>query len=266
MNVEKDMPYEVDYNTLGKWRKFRSILFIITMFCPIIFVIFEIFSIFEIPNYLQIIYIISLFLYYVVNIYTEIFLSPDVEWKRREGLIDNSFGSNLLEKNVKGYYSNDKISYGIYKMAINYWENCFFSLNISKEKTNKIIIKNLILLVIVVLFAYYGFKNNKLGVQISQLLLSPLFLLELAYHLKFRSNLQKVHDEFKHLFSKIKDENIVKDEKIKGEMLLICINYEVSLAYNKSSSIDSKIYEKLNEKLTKEWEEIKKRYLNIENN
>ena len=49
-------------------------------------------------------------------------------------------------------------------------------------------------------------------------------------------------------------------------MLLICINYEVSLAYNKSSSIDSKIYEKLNKKLTKEWKEIKKRYLNIENN
>ena len=54
MNVEKDIPYEVDYNTLGKWRKFGSILFIITMFCPIIFVIFEIFSIFEDKKFINI--------------------------------------------------------------------------------------------------------------------------------------------------------------------------------------------------------------------
>ena len=41
--------------------------------------------------------------------------------------------------------------------------------------------------------------------------------------------------------------------------MLLFLDYETTLAYNKAPLSDS-VYEKLNEKLTEEWEKIKKRY------
>ncbi len=41
------------------------------------------------------------------------------------------------------------------------------------------------------------------------------------------------------------------------EAVLLFLDYETTLAYNKAPLSDS-VYEKLNEKLSKEWEEIKK--------
>lgn len=267
MNVEKFIPYEADYDTLNKWRMIEKIIFSFVILYPIIITIVEKFYFnSRILNFFDATYFISFFIYYILYIYTEVAMSPEVERKRRKGFIDNSFGSNLLEKEVKGYYSNDKISYGVYKMAINCWENCFFSLNISKEKTNKIIIRNLFLIGVVIFFAYYGFRNNKLGILVLQSLLLPLFLVELAYHFKFKDDLKRIYDDFQNFFSKIKKEDISKNDGIEGEIIFICENYEVALAYNKSSSIDSKIYQKMNAQLTKEWEEIKERYLNTKNN
>ena len=43
------------------------------------------------------------------------------------------------------------------------------------------------------------------------------------------------------------------------EAVLLFLDYETTLAYNKAPLSD-KVYEKLNEKLSKEWEEIKIRY------
>ena len=43
------------------------------------------------------------------------------------------------------------------------------------------------------------------------------------------------------------------------EAVLLFLDYETTLAYNKAPLSDA-IYEKLNEKLTKEWEDIKVRY------
>lgn len=43
------------------------------------------------------------------------------------------------------------------------------------------------------------------------------------------------------------------------EAVLLFLDYETTLAYNKAPLSDS-VYEKLNEKLTEEWEKIKKRY------
>ena len=49
----------------------------------------------------------------------------------------------FLNKNVEGYYTNDNLKYGPYKMLINCCENCFFTLNIAKGMIVQILIKNI---------------------------------------------------------------------------------------------------------------------------
>lgn len=73
--------------------------------------------IYTILNYIYFLLIVS---YYILDIYTETFLYPATARKRRKGFIDNSLGSKFLNKNVEGYYTNDNLKYGPYKMLVNW--------------------------------------------------------------------------------------------------------------------------------------------------
>jgi len=61
-------------------------------------------------------------------------------------------------------------------------------------------------------------------------------------------------ERFKESFSKKIDE-----EQVLQDAVLLFLDYETTLAYNKAPLSDA-VYEQLNEKLSKEWEEIKDRY------
>jgi predicted DNA-binding protein YlxM (UPF0122 family) len=66
--------------------------------------------------------------------------------------------------------------------------------------------------------------------------------------------LEQLFERFKETFTKKMDVNQTLQEAV-----LLFLDYETTLAYNKAPLSDS-VYEKLNEKLSKEWEEIKTRY------
>ena len=72
---------------------------------------------------------------------------PATARKRRKGFIDNSLVSKFLNKNVEGYYTNDNLKYGPYKMLVNCCENCFFTLNIAKGMVTQILVKNILLFI-----------------------------------------------------------------------------------------------------------------------
>ena len=128
--------------------------------------------------------------YYVLDVYTETFLYPATARKRRKGFIDNSLGSKFLEKKVEGYYTNDNLNYGPYKMLINCSENCFFTLNIAKGMVPRIVTKNVIFSIGFLVIAYRGIKDNLVAIPILQILLSTLFITELIHHLNFIAKLE----------------------------------------------------------------------------
>ena len=85
-------------------------------------------------------------------------------------------------------------------------------------------------------------------------MLSTLFLTELVHHINFIAKLNQLFERFKEFFSKKAD-----DKQILQEAVLLFLDYETTLAYNKAPLSDS-IYKKLNKRLSKEWEDIKARY------
>ncbi|MPM98664.1 hypothetical protein SDC9_145852 [bioreactor metagenome] len=208
------------------------------------------FAFYDIFDFINIALIIG---YYILTTVTEVFIYPNTAVKRRMGFIDNSIGSKLLDKPLKGYFSNDSIPYGSYKLGVNCYENCFFSYNIAKAMTLQIAIKNSVFFLFFLGCAYFGFQGSVVATPIIQIFLSTLFLNELIHHLNFCSKLKKILDLFQQLFAhKLKPDDL-------GTPIFFMLDYETVLAFNKSPLSDKK-YQKLNSQLSIEWEELKKRY------
>ena len=166
----------------------------------------------------------------------------------------HSLGSKFLDKQVKGYYSNDSLEYGPFKMLVNCGENCFFTLNIAKKMIPSVILKNVIAGIGFLIVAYVGIRDNLIAIPILQILLSALFFTEMIHHFNFIAKLSQIYERIQELFR-----NKVKKDTMLQEAVLIFLDYETTLAYNKAPLSDS-VYKAENKRLTEEWEEIKRRY------
>ena len=240
-SVNRFLPYEADYELLSKFRKWETIgLWIIGVF-SIVLPFLNTFSynviihiINDVANFLYFFILIS---YYILDLYTETFLYPATARKRRKGFIDNSLGSKFLEKATQNYYSNDEINVGPYKMLVNCCENCYFTFNIAKAMLPIIVLKNIFFSIVALAIAYFGIN-----------------ITELVHHINFVVKLNQLFEKFLDAFVNIKDNSLFLQQAV-----LLYVEYETVLAYNKAPLSD-KVYNKLNQKLTKEWEEIKERY------
>lgn len=256
--LNRFLPYETDYNLLSKCRNWETVglwsIGILSVAIPVVDSFVASALVKTISNILNFLYFLIIIAYYILDIYTETFLYPATARKRRKGFIDNSLGSKFLEKDVEGYYNNDNLDYGPYKMLINCGENCFFTLNIAKGMVPRIVIKNSLFSIGFLAIAYYGIKNNLVFIPILQILLSTLFITELIHHINFIAKLEQLFERLKDTFTPKADKS-----QILQEAVLLFLDYETTLAYNKAPLSDS-VYDKLHEKLSNEWDEIKKRY------
>lgn len=108
----------------------------------------------------------------------------------------------------------------------------------------KVVCKNLILVLIMIIFSYYGYKDNMFALPILQLFLSSAFVIELCYHFSFYAKLSQLYNHFIDIFSSHRTK-----DKITQQAFLMVIEYETTLAYNKSN-ISDRIYKEINNQLT----------------
>lgn len=256
---KKNVPYDRKYRNL-KFLRTVEIWFLyavcaLSVATPILSSNFPdcklLLNIFQLTNYLTIGF------YYLVNIVVAVFLLPATARLRRIDFLDNSFGTKFLGKDSQYYFDNDSVSHGPYKMMVNCFENCFFTLNIGKAMTLLLSIKSILFMTFFIAAAYVGIINNSVGLPILQIFLSSLFLTELIHHINFIVKLGNLLEKFKEIFGELKDNSTRKNDLVNPIRLLL--DYESTLAYNKSGLSD-KVYERLREKLTIEWEELKKYY------
>lgn len=175
--------------------------------------------------------------------------------QRREDYIDNSFDSKLAEERSKNYYTNEKITAGIYKMAVNGFENSLFTYNISKCMTRNIWFKNLIFGILVLFFAVFGFKNE--FTLLIQLTLPILLLQEALRHTLFVFRIKKVFENYRKLFNDLK--NVEYSENKNPEIVLNVLEYETTLTYG-SILLNTTIYNRLNPILSQKWIQLKDEY------
>lgn len=192
-------------------------------------------------------------LYIVFDIIGNYCLSK-AETKRRLDFIDNSFNTNLSGKKSVGYFSNSYIEPGLYKMAVNCFENSLFSYNVSKRMIKPLLIKNLAIISIFIISAALG--DKQIVILIFQLSLPVLLFQQVVKLFIYSSNNEKVLLNFQQLFEDLKSHQF---EKKTPEVIRNIIHYESNISWA-AIPLDSQIFEELNPQLSADWDELKKTY------
>ena len=194
-------PYAVSYAVLKRWRLAASICLYLTSAISIGLPILEphlrgtvALEGFRLINYLGIIG------YFVLHVVADTFIYPSTANTRRLDFIDNSLNTKFLDKQSKNYFTNEEIPAGPHRMAVNCFENCFFTLNIATAMMPQIIVKNTAFAMVFLVTAYFGFKDNSIGLPVLNIFLSSLFLTNLVHHLNFVSKLKGLLQRFKLIF------------------------------------------------------------------
>ncbi len=177
---------------------------------------------------------------------------------RRKDFIDNSFGTRFVHDSSDEYYDNDEIDYGMRKTVANLFENSFFSFNVSKAMYKKCLPINLTFLVVIILLSVYGISRNQFAIPILQLFLSRYFLLDIINTYRFRNEVEKAFDDLKDISNHFNKDSKLSDNEVK--LIKTLIEYEVLIAET-NIRLDPKVFNKLNQQLTAEWDTLKKKYM-----
>lgn len=130
-------PHYATFTTINRIRAFSNFLFWAIFVLSLLDLVLphdkpELLStkIFEIGQIVNIIFLISFFFSEGI---VDLILVPISDNKRRDDFLDNSIGSNLSLRQSVAYYDNDEVTQGLYKVAVNLFENCFFTHSLTKK-------------------------------------------------------------------------------------------------------------------------------------
>lgn len=193
--------------------------------------------------------------YLISNLIAKI-LFHTAEKRKRNDLIDNSFGTRYSDENTQGYYNNDEIENGIKKLAMNSYESSFHTENTLKMMVNK----DLIILVVISIpfflsiFSKGGSNIVRLLFEISiPVTLLSQFIVLLIYYF----NVITINERFKIEFTNIGNSNL--EEKDIPKLLIPVMEY-YSIKSWANTNLDSKIFKKYNDKISENWKRRKKAF------
>lgn len=239
-------------STVAQWT-FWSILIFSTV--PVIF--YDFCDKYNLLHFINILNIIGISIYFVIEIIIDLILMPMADSRRRDDLIDNSFGSSFSPNSSIGYYDNDEINMGIYKVAVNLFENCFFTYSLVKVMTSRKIIIPTITLIAVGVFAYIGFKEVPIALTILQVLFSGNILGSLIKHLILINRLSSIQDSWISLFQN--EDFQANHSNYQTHIYRYWLQYE-ALHSKINAGVPDKVFNKLNPSLTQDWKQLKQRY------
>ncbi len=178
------------------------------------------------------------------------------EKARRMDMIDHAFDTHFSGDRSTGYYNPGGISIGVYKLAVQAFENSFFTSNTTKKMTVGKWIYACIVLAIFLISACLGDRqwvNDLVQIAAAGILVQQALKLHL-----FCNQMENIHSDFKTMFSNLKD--VADKTKNEGEMVKNILNYESTLAWG-STIMDDKIFFRDNDTLSQKWEKMKQDYM-----
>lgn len=203
---------------------------------------------FQLKDLAKVISYVSMVGYLVIKLVAKI-LFHNVEKLKRNDLIDNSFGTSYSDDNTSGYYNNNEAENGIRKLALNTYESSFHTVNTLKL----MLYKNLIVLVIISIpfllsiFSKDGSDLVRLLFEISiPLALTLDFVILLVYYL----NVSDINERFKIEFTNLANDKLTDSDVPK---LIIPVMEYFSIKAWANTNLDSNVFNKNNEKISKKW-------------
>lgn len=191
---------------------------------------------------------------YLVIEYRGHLLYVQAETKRRFDFVDNSFGTSFSEENSEGYYTNTEAHAGLYKMALNNFENCFTTLPNLEQMLSKVGMKNGLIVVAYCVSAAVGDKHTVR--VIAESIIAASFTLELIKLWYFTVEVRQISLSWRTLFQDINPEAL-NDKKI-AQMVMHVLRYETIVAWA-SIPTDFNWFLANRERLDRLWKDQKRR-------
>jgi len=235
----------------------QLIFWLILIFSVIPIIYAEFCSAHKLIDLINICNIIGIGLFFSLEILNDLILIPQADSKRRDDFIDNSFGSKFSTKNSVDYYDNEEIGKGLYKASVNLFENCFFTYSLVKITTFTKIVIPVIMLLLMTIIAFYGFREVPFALSILQALFSANILGLLVKHFILLNKLSIIQDNWIQLFQEDNFQN--NTFKYQAHIYRYWLQYE-TLHSKINAGIPDRIFTKYNPSLTIEWNNLKIKY------
>jgi hypothetical protein len=203
-------------------------------------------------DFWKVISYVSMVGYLFISLLTRV-LFHSVDKKKRNDLIDNSFGTKYCDENTVGYYNNDEIINGFKKLALNSYESSYHTENTLKRMIYK---KLLLLIILSIPFLLSIFTKGGEGIvrllfEISiPLIMLSQFVVLIIYYL----NVTEINERFKIELTNIGNKEI-NDNDIPKLLIPIMEYYNIKSWAN--TNLDSKIFKKYNETISENWKNRK---------
>jgi hypothetical protein len=255
------VPFDTNYDQIRKLEKSAFILLLLSSLLILInwyvtkFFNDEINKQYDqIKEIAKVISYVSMVGYLIMNLISKI-LFHNIEKRKRNDLIDNSFGTNYSDENTTGYYNNNETENGIKKLALNSYESSFHT-----ENTLKLMLyKNLVIIVLLSIpfllsiFSKGGSDIVRLLFEISiPLTLISEFVIMLIYFL----NVSEINERFKIELTNIGKKSII-DKDIPKLLIPVMEYYSIKAWAN--INLDSKIFNKNNDRVSVKWKSRKEK-------
>ena len=182
------------------------------------------------------------------------YIFTKAEMQRRLDWLDNSFQTNFSGKKSRDYFTNEHLSPGLYKLAVNCFENSYHTQSIISKMLPSIITKTILIVLAFIFSAYFG--NKEIVRLFFELALPAVLIQKLVKAIIYSTRIAGVQDRFKSLFNDLLKHDF--DCKT-ADALRAIIEYETTLSWA-STPLSSKIFWKYKDKLAAEWLELKSDY------
>jgi len=253
--MNKKVPFKNKFDTAKKYDKISTcLLYISTILLIGNFILCKTTNIPTlIIRWIEIINCLTIISFSIVEFVMD-YIHFEAEVHRREDLIDNSFASHFAEDRTAGYYTNDDLKSGLYKMGVNNFESCFFSYNIAKQDLTFLWLKSIILSLLFIFVGIAGY--DEVLIFIVQLSIPVVLLQQSIKHTLFAIRLKNVLERYRTLFSNLKSS---KNKKNDSEIIRDILEYEATISWG-NILLDEKTYNKMNTSLSDQWEKLKEEY------
>lgn len=196
-------------------------------------------------------FIILVLAHFSISQFLRLNLIPKAEIARRKQLLTDSFGTTLTHDKTNLYYNN-KFTPSLERLAANVMENAFFSKGIaSKMLLRNRAITGIYLALLIIIFVIRH-DNLDLIIWITQLVFSGEIAAKWLRLEMLRARHEKVYDELYSIF--LHGLGSSSNGAI-ASVLNSFADYECAKS-SASTKLSSKIFHKLNPKLTEEWKVI----------
>ncbi len=248
------VPHSVSYETVERLNKYADILLYTTTALSIVISVLGYFDLFSgLKTTLIGINILFICIYVFLDNRAN-YIFTKAEMKRRLDWLDNSFGTNFSGKKSKGYFTNEHLSPGLYKLAVNCFENGYHTHFIISKMLGGIIVQTIVIILIFIASAYIG--NREIVRMFFELSLPAILIQKLIKALYFSSRMAEVQDRFKLLFNDLMK---IGFENKTAEALRDILEYETALSWA-STPLSSRVFKKYQNALASDWEELKAQY------